>query len=194
LQEVIKLTNLFRSVGQIVDRHYLKKAGATAIPGSNLGLLLLCYHPLQSRRPVALNEQTVYQPGETVGEFHLSNIRITEFANEPSSRSMEWRILEMLKAEFTALAEACVDGVIPADVQGFYGVNVLVAGAKRLGFTLIPIPRGWSRWWLGFWESCLRLLYYSYKTKKKAALQRTMDPYEVWISRAELIRRYHKEK
>jgi hypothetical protein len=187
------MINILRSIGQTIDRYYLKKAGATAIPGSNLGLLLLCYHPLQSREAVVLDEQTVYQPGATVGEFHLSNIRITEFGNEPSQRSLEWRILEMLKAEFTTLAKACVEGVIPEAVQGFYGVNVLVAGAKRLGFTLVPIPQGWSRWWLGFWESCLRLLFYSYKTKKRAALQRTMDPYNVWISRAELIKRYYKE-
>lgn len=186
------MRNFLRSIGEAIDRYYLKKAGAAAIPGSNLGLLLLCYHPLESRKAVTVDEQTVCQPGVTVGEFHLSNIRITELAKEPSQRSLEWRILEMLKAEFTTLAAACVNGVIPEVVQGFYGVNVLSAGAKRLGFTLIPIPPGWSRWWLGFWESCLRLLFYSYKTKKKAALQRTMDPYEVWISRTELIKRYYR--
>jgi hypothetical protein len=187
------MTNVLRNIGQTIDRYYLKKAGATAIPGSSLGLLLLCYHPLQSRHAVVLDETTVCQPGATVGEFHLSNIRITELANEMGQRSLEWRLLALLKDEFTGLAKACVAGVIPETIQGFYGVNVLVAGAKRLGFTLIPIPPGWSRWWLGFWESCLRLIFYSYKTQKKAALQRTMDPYEVWISRTELIRRYYHE-
>ncbi|MGD8401243.1 MAG: hypothetical protein PVH64_10000 [Bacillota bacterium] len=186
------MTNILRHIGQTIDRHYLKKVGATVIPGSSLGLLLLCYHPLQSRKAVVL-EDTVCQLGAMVGEFHLSNIRITELAGEKGRRSLEWRIMALLKEEFTVLAKACVAGVIPETVQGFYGVNVLVAGAKRLGFTLLPIPPGWSRWWLGFWESCLRLIFYSYKTKKKAALQRTMDPYEVWISRTELIRRYYQE-
>jgi hypothetical protein len=187
------MTTFLRRLGEAIDRYYLKKVAATTIPGSNLGLLLVCYHPLQSRNPVVVDHQTVCSPGQTVGEFHLSNIRITQLAKEPSRRSFEWRILELLKSEFATLAEACVKGVIPETVQGFYGVNVLVAGAKRLGFTLIPIPSGWSRWWLGFWESCLRLIFYSFKTKKKAALQRTMEPYEVWISRTELIRRYYQK-
>jgi hypothetical protein len=188
------MSTILRGLGEAIDRYYLKKAAATAIPGSGLGLLLLCYHPLQSREAVAIDGQTICRPGQTVGEFHLSNIRITELAKEPSPRSLEWRLLEMLKSEFAILAEACVKEVIPPNVQGFYGVNVLVAGAKRLGFTLVPIPPGWERWWLGFWESCLRLIFYSYKTKKKAALQRTMDPYEVWISRTELIKRYYQNQ
>jgi hypothetical protein len=76
------------------------------------------------------------------------------------------------------------------EIKGFYGVNVLTAGAKRLGFTLIPIPKGWNRWWLGFWETILRKIFYSYKTKKKATFQKTKDPYEVWITREELLKRY----
>jgi hypothetical protein len=135
---------------------------------------------------------TVIRPGEEVAEFHLSNNRVTEIAGEDNPRSLEWRIIEMLKTELSTLAKACADGVIPEQVKGFYGVNVLAAGARRLGFTLIPIPKGWNRWWLGFWESVLRLIYYSFKTKKKAQLKKTMDPYEIWISRQQLIDRFIK--
>jgi hypothetical protein len=181
-----------RKIGQAVDRHYLKKAGAMGIPGSNEQLLLFCFHPYAGKERIRLEDGTVIEPGEPVAELHLSNIRVTQIAAEPSERTMEWRLLGLLKAEFTILAEACVDGKISDQVKAFYGVNVLVAGARRLGFTLVPIPKGWNRLWLGFWESLLRLVYYSFKTKKKAALQRTMDPFEVWISRPELIRRYYK--
>ena len=106
--------------------------------------------------------------------------------------ALQWRLIEMIKLEFRNLAAACLTGEIPETVRGFYGVNVLAAGARRLGFTMVPIPRGWQRWWLGFWESCLRLVFYSFKTKKKASLKRTMDPYEIWITREDLIARYSK--
>jgi hypothetical protein len=101
-------------------------------------------------------------------------------------------LLMMLADEFTALAKACHAGELPGEIRAYYGVNVLAAGARRLGFTLVPIPRGWERLWLGFWESLLRLVYYSFRTTKKATIRRTMDPYEVWISCYELQRRYLK--
>jgi hypothetical protein len=181
-----------RKIGQAVDRHYLKKAGATEIPGSAEQLLLVCFHPYAGKEQIRLEDGMMIEPGESVAELHLSNIRITQIAAEPSERTMEWRLMGLLKTEFASLAAACVNGKISNEVKAFYGVNVLVAGARRLGFTLVPIPKGWNRWWLGFWESLLRLIYYSFKTKKKASLQRTMDPFEVWISRSELIRRYYQ--
>ncbi len=155
-----------------------------------MGLLLICFHPYEGKQPVELSDHTVIQPGERVGELHLSNIRITEIADQNSERSLEWQLMDMLKQELRVLAKACGAGKIPGDIRAIYGVNVLAAGARRLGFTLVPIAKGWDRWWLGFWESTLRLIYYSFKTKKKATLKRTMDPYQVWMSREQLIKRF----
>lgn len=181
---------ILRKIGESIDARYQKKVGAAKIPGSKDCLLLICYHDYQGKKSVVTNDGVKINPGDPVVELHFNNKKITDLAGLPSERSMEWRLFEIIKAEFATLTEACVGGSIPNNVKGFYGVNVLAAGAKRLGFTLVPIPPGWDRWWLGFWESVLRLIYYSFKTKKKASLKRTMDPYEIWISRDELIRRY----
>lgn len=183
---------LFRKIGERIDESYQKKVGAITIPGTKNGLLLVCFHEYEGKKQVVTNDRVIINPGDLVGELHFNNKRITELAEEPSERSMEWRLFEILKAEFAALAEASAAGTLTKNVKAFYGVNVLAAGAKRLGFTLIPIPKGWNRWWLGFWESVLRLVYYSFKTKKKALIKKTMDPYEIWISSSELVRRFMK--
>lgn len=181
---------ILRKIGEKIDARYQKKVGAVTIPGSQNNLLLICYHPYQGKKTVVTNDGITIDPGDPVGELHFNNKKITELAAEPSERSMEWRLIEILKAEFTTLAEACAAGLIPGNIRAFYGVNVMAAGAKRMGFTLVPIAPGWNRWWLGFWESVLRLVFYSFKTKKKASLKKTMDPYEIWISRNELIWKY----
>ncbi|WP_132016014.1 YkoP family protein [Hydrogenispora ethanolica] len=185
--------SILRRIGQAIDRSYLNKVGAAPIPGSDLGLLLVCYHSYEGKQTIELSDHTVIRPGQTVGELHFSNIRITEIAAQ-SERSLEWQLMEMLKQEMGTLAKACAAGLIPETVEAFYGTNVLAAGARRLGFTLIPIPKGWNRWWIGFWESVLRLVYYSFKTSKKTSLKRTMDPYEVWMSRAQLLQRLAKRR
>lgn len=179
-----------RKIGEKIDERYQKKVGAITIPKSEIGLLMVCYHGYQGKEQVITNDGVVIEPGDPVGELHFNNKKITEIAALPSERSMEWRLFEMIKTEFGTLAEAIDSGLVPNNIKAFYGVNVLSAGAKRLGFTLIPLPPGWERWWLGFWESVLRLVYYSFKTKKKTSLKRTMDPYEIWISNNELVRRY----
>jgi len=183
---------VFRKIGVAIDRRYLRKAGAIPAPGSDLKLLLICFHPYRGKKPARIDATTIVSPGDPVAELHLSNIQITRIAAETQGRSLEWQLMEMLKTEFACLAAACVNKTIPEAVRGFYGVNVLAAGARRLGFTLIPLPAGWDRWWLGFWESMLRLVYYSYKTKRKAKLQKTMDPYEIWISRETLVAKYYR--
>lgn len=183
---------LLRKIGEKIDERYQKQVGAATIPGSHNDLLLICYHDYQGKKQVITNDGVTIKPGDPLGELHLNNKRITEIAAEPSERSMEWRLFEILKAEFASLAEASLNGLVPDNVKAFYGVNVLAVGAKRLGFTLVPLEPGWNRWWLGFWESVLRLIYYSFKTKKKASLKRTMDPYEIWITSSELIRRYKR--
>jgi hypothetical protein len=183
-------TTVLQKLSMSIDRRYLKKVGATPIHGSKLQLLLICFHPYEGKTVLTLAGGVTINPGDRIAEFHLSNFRIAELGREKSERSMEWRLLELLKAEFTVLASACHTEKIPSDIRGFYGVNVLAAGARRLGFTLVPIPRGWNRWWLGFWETILRKVFYSFKTKKKATFQKTKDPFEVWITREELIKRY----
>jgi hypothetical protein len=185
-------SNVFRKLGMAIDRRYLKKAGAIPIPGSEARLLLICFHPYHGSKSIEIPGQVTIAPGDPVCELHFSNHRITEIAAENSDRSMEWLLMEMLKKEFKTLAESCVNGAIPREIKAFYGVNVMGTTSRRLGFTLIPLPKGWNRLWLGFWESLLRKIFYSYKKDKKTVLGRTMDPHEIWISRDELTRRYFK--
>ncbi len=181
---------IFQKIGLAIDQRYIKKAGAEPVSGSKYNVLLVCFHPYHGQTSLKLAGEVVINPADQVGELHFSNYRVAELGKEKSSRTMEWRLLEILKEEFAALAKACSSGEIAPEMKAFYGVNVLVAGAKRLGFTLVPIPKGWNRWWLGFWETILRIVFYSYKTKKKTSFQKTKDPFEVWITREELLKRY----
>lgn len=187
------IKRLLQRISEGIDRRYLKKTGATTVPGSSLELLLICYHPYQAKQAVHLNDDTTILPGDMVGEFHMANQRVIKMG-QTVERGLQWRLIELFKEEFSLLAEACVSGKIPLSVKGFYGVNVLPAGARRLGFTLVPIAPGWERWWLGFWESALRWVNYSFKSKKGPSLKKTMDPYQIWMTRQDLLRMYGKKE
>ena len=184
-----KLT-LWQNFGLAIDRRFLAKVKAIPVPGSEDQLLLICFHPYLGKQALEIPEQVTIMPGDLICEIHISNRRIMEIAAEHSVRPLEWRICEVLKREFQKLAEAVTGNTIPSDCKAIYGVNTMGSVAKRFGFTLIEIPKGWNRVWLGFWESLLRWIFYSYKADKKGAFNRMTDPREIWMSREELIRRY----
>ncbi len=186
-------TGIFRRITEAVDRRFVADVGAIPVPGSEQRLLLICFHPYHGKKPVQIPPQVTINPGDSVCELHFSNQRITQIAAAAGERPIEWHIFEILKGEFAQLAKALRDGQVPQEIRGIYGVNTMGSVSKRLGFTLIPLPKGLNRIWLGFWESLLRRIYYSYKTSKKANFKRMMDPHEIWISREELLRRHLKD-
>lgn len=175
---------LGRWLSETVDRIYLQRAGVTSIPGSRFNLLLVGFHAYRGRW-LPLDDDHGIQPGEMVGEFHLNNTRIIRMATENNGRSMEWRLLEALNDELDCLAVACINGHISDTVRGFYGINILAAGARRLGLTLVPVPGGWNRLWLTLWGSWLRRVYYAYRPHRTGKFT-VLPPYEMWISRSRL--------
>lgn len=185
------MAKLLRRIMEKIDERFLSSAKARTITGSNLGLLLICFHPYEGAG-AELPDGTLIKPGDPVCELHLSNKRISAYAEDPAIQSVEWQILQDLRKEFAALAQEIAEGIFPADVRGIYGVNVLPAGARRLGFTLIPLPPGWNQVWLAWWESLIRKVYYSFGSGKKANTRKTSVAYEIWMSRGELARKYGK--
>jgi hypothetical protein len=186
-------TGIIRKIVAAIDRRFLANIKATSVPGSNHHLILICFHPYNGKKPVRIPPQVIIHPGDPICEIHLSNQQVIQMATEANERSMEWRIFEILKEEFGLLAKTCLDGRYPQKFMAVYGVNTMGSSVKRFGFTLIPLPKGWNKLWLGFWESLLRKIFYSYKTSKKATFKRMMDPHEIWISKEELIRKYLKK-
>lgn len=186
------MATFLRRIMEKIDERFLASAGARPIIGSNFELLLVCFHPYEGTG-ANLPDGVSIQPGDSVCELHLSNKKISAYAEDPSVKSVEWQILQDLRREFTALAKEMRDGTIPQDVKGIYGVNVLPAGARRLGFTLIPLTPGWNRIWLAWWESFIRKVYYSFGSGKKADGKKTTVAYEIWMSRQMLVERYGKE-
>lgn len=186
------MPSLARNIMEKIDERYLSSVNARTVKGSDIHLLLICFHDYDGTG-AELPDGTVIRPGDRVVELHLSNKKIASYG-ENQGKSAEWQVLQDLRKEFSLLAQEVKDGSIPDEIQGFYGINVLPAGARRLGFTLIPLPSGWNRTWLAFWESLIRRIFYSYRPDKKTDFKKTKDAYEIWMSRNGLVSRYGKDK
>lgn len=182
------MAKFIRNIMEKIDERFLASANARFVEGTENNLLLICFHPYEGEG-ADLPDGTVVRPGDLVSELHLSNKKVASYA-EGQSKSVEWQIIQDMRKEFMLLAKEVQDGSVPQEVKGFYGVNVMPAGARRLGFTLIPLPPGWNRVWLAWWESVIRRVFYSFKPGKKPDFSKTKVAYEIWMSRGELVKKY----
>lgn len=140
-------------------------------------------------RPITLPDGTTVRRGDRVGKLHLNNPVVSRVAAEGSAL----RLLPMLAGDLAALARWLASDAAPGggELRAIHGVTLLARGAARLGFTLRERPRALYTRLDGFFMTGLLALY------NPAGLDRLRrgttygrEPVEIWMSRAELARRY----
>jgi hypothetical protein len=155
------------------------------IPGAPYGAFTIHLTRYRGDRFV-LPDGTEIQPGDRVGELHFNNRIVVQV-----TRRRVWDLVPALEADLRSLAIWITGPGFPPGVTAFYGVTLLAAGAKRLGFTARERPVTLGARLDRFFLSGLLALY-SRQGLRRLGLGRTYGTYprEVWMSRAELLRRY----
>jgi MFS family permease len=156
------------------------------VPGTAYGLLAVQvtrYHG----RPIDLPDGVHVGPGDHIVVLHFQNRALTRQAEQGP-----WELLRRIGEDMQGLATWLQSETLPADIKAVYGLTLLSRAAPRLGFTLRPRPRTLMAWFDRTFMQGLLVLY------NAAGLERltrgttySQYPQEAWISRQELLRRYH---
>lgn len=161
------------------------------IPDAPHGLLrihLTRYHG----QPITLPDGAYIARGALVAELHFDNSRVTAAISAAGS----WRLTHMIGEDMAALARwaAQPDEEI-AQAQALMGVTLIGRAAPRLGFTVrerpVTIHARFERF---FMEGLLAMYNPAGVERLKRGATYTTYPAEVWMSRAELLRRYGKRQ
>ena len=135
--------------------------------------------------PLGLRDGTVVFPGDRLLELHLANDRLGRLGAAGVS---PWRLLEQLRADLEALARTLEVGRL-GDVRAVHGTTLLAAAGPRLGFELTEPRHTWSLRLHRFFFAGLVALHNPRGARALARKGRRW-PGELWLSRAELLRRY----
>jgi hypothetical protein len=136
--------------------------------------------------PIVLSDGTPIQPGDRVIELHTNNLVVLD-----AVQGSRWHILRVLEGDLRALAAWVSQPDFSPDVQAIYAVTVLGRGATWLGFHLRDRPPGLRARLDRLFMAGLLAIYTS-EGFDRLSRGKTFGPYpqEMWMSRAELLRRY----
>jgi hypothetical protein len=159
---------------------------AREIPDAPYGLLCLritCYRG----EPVVLPDRTIVAPGAMLGELHCNNRAILELVRQRGNPFAACR------QDLMSLSNWILRDQRGRQIEAFYARTILTRAANRLGFTVQEKPVTLRRRLEKFFFKGLLLLY---SQEGLARIQHggtvSTYPADVWLSRRELLRRYHE--
>lgn len=155
------------------------------VPGAPYGLLKVRFIHYRGE-PVYLPDETVISSGDLIGELHCDNAVIAALI-----RRRKINRYAACRHDLQSLARWLVEAEAATRIKALYGVTMLWWAGARLGFS-VRQRHGGLRDRLDRIFMAGLLLVYSTEGPNRAHQGKTLDSYprEVWISRAELIRRY----
>ena len=155
------------------------------VPGAPYGLLKvrLVHHRGQ---PIYLPDETVISSGDLIGELHCDNAAIAALI-----RGGKINRYAACRRDLQSLAHWLIETEEATPIKALYGVTMLWWAGARLGFSVRRRHRGLRDRLDRIFMAGL-LLVYSTEGSNRANQGKTLDSYprEVWISRAELTKRY----
>jgi hypothetical protein len=136
--------------------------------------------------PFTLPDGTQVKTGDLVCRLHISNPVLMQVVPRGT-----WQVQSAMMGDLRALARSMERGDLPPDIRALFGVTILARASSRLGFIVRPRRRTLKAYLDRIYRQGLLALYCP-RGVGRLAHRRTLAswPDEVWISRAELVRRY----
>lgn len=158
----------------------------TPIPGAPHGLLHV-YLGRYSGKPITLPDGTHIERGAMVAHLHFDNQRVSAAARDADVFALARMIIDDMRALAAWMAQ-------PGDMesmQALFGVSLIGRAAPRLGFTIRerPVTFG-ARLDRFFMDGLLALYNPAGVSRLGRGGSYSHYPVEIWMSRAELLRRY----
>jgi len=157
----------------------------------NNPLLKLRIRKYRGNRVLTLADGEQIRPGDYIAELHFDNELLLQLgAGSQSPMQLAIQLIRRTELLMPQIRHIIATDPKYKDVKGLYGVSIIHRGAKKLGFTVMNLPKGMfsflSRYYLRF------LLYVIHPMGKERFREKSelLVPKIIAMSRKELVDRY----
>ncbi|BAS28539.1 polysaccharide deacetylase family protein [Limnochorda pilosa] len=143
--------------------------------------------------PVAFDDGTRIDPGDWVGELHLSSVAVDRGRSAGTGRSelaATFDTARRLRRFLGGLAVELERGGVPYPIRAVYGRTLLWRGARRMGFEVRDVPRSLGNRWLQAYMRWLMVLYHPRGGERLKDGSEPLEMKEIWFPTAALRMRY----
>lgn len=146
------------------------------------------------RRPITLGDGSKVKAGDKIIELHLNSawFRQRRKLSLVASR-LQWQAKHCFARDLGYIAEQMVNGMLDSDITALHGVTLLHTGTRRLGFQVMPLPTTLWKKLVQFHLTGLMQIHHPLGKERLKAMSKPLEVKEIWLSRAELLRRYAPE-
>ncbi|MBP1992752.1 polysaccharide deacetylase family protein [Paenibacillus eucommiae] len=154
-------------------------------------LLKLRIKAYTGNQSITLEDGEVIAKGDLIAELHFDNKLLLKLSNNsPSSVHLAIQIIRKTEQLMPLIRWLLQNDPNYKDVKGLYGITLIHRGARKLGFSIIDLPRGiFSYLTQSYLRLLLSVLHPQGKKRLKLKTERLV-PKIIAISRKELMNRY----
>lgn len=139
---------------------------------------------------IALKCGTRIAAGDRVMELHFRREGLAPLAEHADPAGLALGLLQLADREVPRLARALETDPRFASVQAMHALTLFHRGIRRYGFEVFPVPEKQLEVWFTFWQKLLLRRDHPHGARAVAGQGEDAVVRHVWVSRAELIRRY----
>ena len=140
-------------------------------------------------RPIKLSDGSEVRRGDTIIELHLNSAWFRK-RRKMSLTAPIWEVLHCFAKDLSYLAEQMVNEKFDSRITALHSSTLLHVLARRLGFQVEELPNTlWNRL-TQFYLAGLMQIHHLREKERFNVLSEPLELKEIWLSKAELLRRY----
>ncbi|MEK8126854.1 polysaccharide deacetylase family protein [Paenibacillus filicis] len=172
------------------ERSFVKVMQVKPVDAANT-LLQLRITEYRGKQAILLTDGEQIQQGDRIAELHLDNNLLYRLgATSSSSVHLAIQLVRRTELLMPQIIRLLQTDPAYKDVKGLYGISIIHRGTKKLGFTVLDLPKGAFSFATRLY---LRFLLYMVHPQGKERLKLKSEllvPKIIAISRKELMSRY----
>jgi peptidoglycan/xylan/chitin deacetylase (PgdA/CDA1 family) len=173
------------------EKLFTKLFGVVAIDNDN-PLLKVRVREYAGNQTITLDDGEQIRKGDRIAELHFDNRILFQLSEDaPSEMHLALQIIRKTELFMPQINLMLQNDPLWHDVKGLYGISLIHRGSRKLGFSVIDLPKGAFSFVTQFYLKFLLYALHPQGKKRLKSKPELLVPKIIAMSKKELMNRYY---